>query len=385
MLETLFKDARRSVPAFAAGYACCALYNIFSPRAHAHEPLDRRLQVVDSPRESSCWLEKRRDSSGKEELITTAFLRLHTLLFKEMMLPVSAFGFQRPGPSVHALRQYVGKATKYSRGNDGVTAFTQRATSRVAFVRFLGRQMETIGPKVAAAAAAANRTVRCLEWDGRWYLSQYSICQDMWTYVFSARGAATHPVHQQLVGDLLKMPTQHSSFVGTFDVIFCNQVFEHVARPWVAATSLAAMLQPGGYLVWTAPFMEPTHGVPYDFFRYTISGGATLFKDAGLSIVAMERGGDSMLTSAYLLGFSPAEIGNDTRVAEALSSPVTLKELERAAADGDKAALAQKLYFSSFLVAQAPRHARARGGRDTLPRPRRVWSWKLEQVDLQQA
>ena len=86
-----------------------------------------------------------------------------------------------------------------------------------------------------------------------------------------------------------------------------------------------------------------------------------------------------MLTSAYLLGFSPTEIGNDTRVAEALSSPATIKDLERAAAGGDKAALAQKLYFSSFLVAQAPMHA-SRSSRSR--RPRRVWSWKLEQVEV---
>lgn len=57
-------------------------------------------------------------------------------------------------------------------------------------------------------------------------------------------------------------------------------------------------------------------------------------------------------------------------MAEALSVPVSAKDLERAAAGGDKAALAQKLYFSSLLVAQAPKKARTR----------RVW--KLAQVPL---
>ena len=50
--------------------------------------------------------------------------------------------------------------------------------------------------------------------------------------------------------------------------------------------------------------------------------------------------------------------------------PVTAKELERAAAKGDKEALAEKLYFSSLLVAQAPKKMRTR----------RVW--KLEQVPV---
>jgi D-alanine-D-alanine ligase-like ATP-grasp enzyme len=71
-----------------------------------------------------------------------------------------------------------------------------------------------------------------------------------------------------------------------------------------------------------------------------------------------------------LLGYSPIEIGNVTRVAEALTVPVTAKQLERAAAKGDKEALAEKLYFSSLLVAQAPKKMRTR----------RVW--KLEQVPV---
>ena len=299
MTKTVSRTAVVAVASFAAGYACCAWWS-----QRAHEPLGRLLQEGhdDSIPRDSCWLEKRRSKAGAEEPITTAFHRLHTRLFLEQLLPVSAFGSKRPGPPAHALRAYIGRSAKYSRGADGVTEFTQRATSRLAFVRFLGRQMESLGPQVAAAAAAANRTVRCLEWDSQWYLAQYATCQETWAFVFSARATKVFPNHRQLLGDLLKLPEQHPSFVGSFSIIFCNQVFEHVARPWVAATSLAAMLRPGGYLIWSAPFLEPTHAVPFDFFRYTISGGTALFNDAGLTVVATERGGDSMLTSSCALG-----------------------------------------------------------------------------------
>ena len=148
-----------------------------------------------------------------------------------MLLPVSAFGFQRPAPSTHTLRTFVGGRSTYARGADGVTSFTQRAASRVAFVRFLGRQMETLGPLVAASAAAANRTVvRCLEWDGRWYLAQYSVCTDAWTYAFHPRATAVHPIHRQLVGDLLRLPAQHPDFVGTFVSLQGLELWSSVRR-----------------------------------------------------------------------------------------------------------------------------------------------------------
>ena len=47
----------------------------------------------------------------------------------------------------------------------------------------------------------------------------------------------------------------------------------------------------------TAPFIEPTHGVPFDYFRYTISGAMKLFEDVGLTTWLTEKSGDGLLTA----------------------------------------------------------------------------------------
>ena len=324
---------------FCAGWLCCS-------NSATLLGLGRQLQVQES---TACWLER---IDGED--ITAAFLRLHTNLFSQQILPVSAFGANRPSPTRNAIHRMVGTDAAYNPNRDAVAKSTTRALSRLAFVKFLGRQMRRFAPGVAAAAALEGRAVRCLEWDGKWYLAQYATCKETWSLAYKDSKGFKLPDHKHVFGDLLKLPTQHPDMMGTFDIIFCNQVFEHVARPHIAAMSIAALLRPGGYLMWSAPFLEPTHAIPHDYFRFTVSGAMVLFKDAGLTIVATETGGDSMLTSAYLLGYSAGEL-NTTQVGETLSIPVTDRELAKFAAGGGKEDLARKLYFSSFLVAQRPR------------------------------
>lgn len=327
---------------FVAGWWCNDRWN--GQRA-AETP--RRLQ---SQKAAACWLEQ-----VDGESVQTAFLRLHAWLFGQQLLPVAAFGGKRAAPSRDELRQLVGPKATYRLERDAVRTSTSRALSRLAFVRFLGRQMSRYGPLAAQAAARDSRKTRCLEWDGKWYLDQYRVCQETWTFAFSKRPFRL-PDHKGLFGDLELAASQHPDMVGTFDIIFCNQVFEHVSRPHMAAASVAALLRPGGFLIWSAPFLEPTHAVPHDYFRFTVSGGAVLFRDVGLKIVATELGGDSMLTSLYLLGYSAGEL-NATQVSESLVMPVTSAELQQISSGDSYADLARKLYFSSFLVAQAPLRA----------------------------
>ena len=144
----------------------------------------------------------------------------------------------------------------------------------------------------------------------------------------------------------------------------------------------------GGYVIWTAPFLEPTHGVPHDYFRFTVQGGTQLLTDVGLEVIATAKGGDSMLTSSYLLGYSAAEVAryNETALVSELSRPVTAKGLFNVGRSDDADALAQKLYVSSMLVARAPSLppscegmiALAMGTHQKRQCRRRVVSWRLE-------
>ena len=297
---------------------------------------------------SSCWLVRQPDEDAP-----AAFLRWHTKLFREQLLPVAAFGGKRRAPDRSFQRQLLGEKTMYNPFRDSVNKITVRALSRLAFVKFLGQQMLRIAPVVTEAARIDNRTTRCLEWDGPWYLAQYRrACDTTWTFSFNKRPGKL-PDHHVLFGDLLRVAEQHRDMVGTFDIIFCNQVFEHVQEPHLAAASVAALLRPGGYLIWTAPFLEPTHGVPYDYFRFTVEGGATLLRGAGLDVLDLAKGGDSGLTSAYLLGYAAGELDKEALAAQ-LVEPTTSAQLNWASKNNSQAALQHKLYYSACVLAQAP-------------------------------
>jgi SAM-dependent methyltransferase len=64
-------------------------------------------------------------------------------------------------------------------------------------------------------------------------------------------------------------------------VVYSNNVFEHLRRPWIAAANIYKALQPGGVCVTIAPFSVRYHEVPGDYFRYTHMGLDSLFADAG--------------------------------------------------------------------------------------------------------
>lgn len=53
---------------------------------------------------------------------------------------------------------------------------------------------------------------------------------------------------------------------GSFDLVLCTEVFEHIPRPDVALRELARLLKPGGLLVITAPLGSAIHMPPYHFY-----------------------------------------------------------------------------------------------------------------------
>jgi len=58
---------------------------------------------------------------------------------------------------------------------------------------------------------------------------------------------------------------------GTFDVIICCDVLEHVPYPLDIIKEINRILKVGGYLCLTVPFMFEIHDHPDDFWRFTPS------------------------------------------------------------------------------------------------------------------
>jgi SAM-dependent methyltransferase len=75
---------------------------------------------------------------------------------------------------------------------------------------------------------------------------------------------------------------------GTFDVVICEQVIEHVVDPFLAVRNLRALTRPGGHLVLSTPFLIRVHELPAygmrDYWRFTPSGMRRLLESGGWEV-----------------------------------------------------------------------------------------------------
>lgn len=68
---------------------------------------------------------------------------------------------------------------------------------------------------------------------------------------------------------------------GSAAVVYSNNVFEHLRKPWIAADNAYRILKPGGVCITVVPFSQRYHDSPGDYFRYTHTGLESLFDSAG--------------------------------------------------------------------------------------------------------
>jgi SAM-dependent methyltransferase len=75
---------------------------------------------------------------------------------------------------------------------------------------------------------------------------------------------------------------------GTYDVVICEQVLEHIPDPLGAAANLRDLCEPGGQVIVSTPFLIRVHELPQyrlnDYWRFTPRGLRTLLESAGLEV-----------------------------------------------------------------------------------------------------
>jgi SAM-dependent methyltransferase len=86
----------------------------------------------------------------------------------------------------------------------------------------------------------------------------------------------------------------------SFDLIFCEQVLEHLWRPADALENLATMLRPGGRLVVSTPFMVKIHRCPDDFWRFSPDCLRRMLEEVPLEVERLESWGNRRCVSADL-------------------------------------------------------------------------------------
>lgn len=75
-----------------------------------------------------------------------------------------------------------------------------------------------------------------------------------------------------------------------WDIIFLEQVLEHVPKPRKALENIFAMLRPGGIFVVTTPFLIRIHHHPIDVSRWTELGLKYLLEEVGFEQSKVETG-----------------------------------------------------------------------------------------------
>ena len=104
-----------------------------------------------------------------------------------------------------------------------------------------------------------------------------------------------------VVADLSK------SHIGTFDLVICCSVLEHVQDPWSLANGITKHLKPGGRLYVAVPWTWRFHAYPDDYWRFSWRGIETLFPE-----ILWEK---PMYSTTREGEFFPAEFQSDNNLA----------------------------------------------------------------------
>ncbi len=103
-----------------------------------------------------------------------------------------------------------------------------------------------------------------------------------------------------VVGDVLNLPFNNESF----DTVISTQVLEHLEKPWTMVKEVRRVLKENGICILTAPFLNPYHADPHDYFRYTVEGTRSLFENEGFKIIECDSYGQLFSVISEFIRFS---------------------------------------------------------------------------------
>lgn len=94
-----------------------------------------------------------------------------------------------------------------------------------------------------------------------------------------------------------------------FDVLVSTQSLEHTQRVSEAIVEMRRVVEPGGLIFVSVPFLFPEHGVPYDYWRWTKHGISEAFKDFEILIIKPDTAFFSVLFQFLNIPFSAVPFG----------------------------------------------------------------------------
>ncbi len=89
----------------------------------------------------------------------------------------------------------------------------------------------------------------------------------------------------------------------SFDTALCTSVLEHLEEPTDALRECYRLLRPGGYAIYSVPFIWHVHEAPRDFYRFSPYGLRYQFEKAGFEIVELTALSGFWVTFGTLLSY----------------------------------------------------------------------------------
>jgi len=166
--------------------------------------------------------------------------------------------------------------------------------------------------RVSSRHLAGVELENCLEWGPyfkRWpnvtqpYTRLFN-CKNKWTFTHSTTSprASTwfgNTLHGELDSSLDEQGLD--GVKGKFDLVIIPQTLQYVVDPHMSARVLYELVKPGGYLVFSTPFMQTIMPYPTDYFRFTAEGSELVLKSAGFQVVKSYVGGDDFWSMCWIM------------------------------------------------------------------------------------
>jgi SAM-dependent methyltransferase len=146
-------------------------------------------------------------------------------------------------------------------------------------------------------------------------------------YTTSDWSESLHPGgrHADIIAPADDLPVED----GTFDLVLCTQVLEHVPEPSAVLAECFRVLVPAGRFAVTVPLLWELHELPHDYYRYTESGLRYLLTRAGFTELRIEARGSGFEAVAQLISNLGWSIGDadDGLSEDRLTARAVLSEL----------------------------------------------------------
>lgn len=151
------------------------------------------------------------------------------------------------------------------------------------------------------------------------------------------------------LGSAYKIPAEDREF----DSVLCTAVLEHLEDPSAALKECHRVLKPGGFAIYTVPFIWHLHEEPRDFYRYSKYGLRYLFEKAGFAIVELSALSGFWVTFGQLLTYNLYRLNKGVVARLRLLAPMGLG-IQGAAWMLDQIDRTEQWTWMYLVVAQRP-------------------------------